>query len=900
MVHVEAVEVKRIPEMDSVEKIPEMDSVEKMPEMDSLEKIPEMDSVEKMPEMDSVEKIPEMDSVETMPEMDWVEKIPEMDSAEKMPEMDSVEKIPEMGPVEAVEKILNYSFENKSLLREALTPTSTSTMKSSMKSPLFERLEFLGDSVLGLAFTNHIHFEYPNLDLKEQRALRSINVCNEKFARNAVNHGLHKLLIHDGDHLVNVENFLEAVSKEDGPLWYARSVKAPKILADLVESIAGAVYVDLNLDIQRLWEIFRCLLEPMLTLKDLRQQQKPVNMLSRLGDKLKRRIEIRCRDCKDGGITAEVYLDDTCIASGSAKQVCVAKMLAATEALRKLSESEPVEKVISDSVLVVEAEDTKGKLSEICSTEKLQIQTGSSSLPSTSGTLLTEMTPTTDEDCLHVEPEDVKGKMVETCSTRKLPLQNGSSGLPTASENPLTYEMTQKQMVIDEYSLEVEPVYAKAKLREICTKRKWPNPIFSIEEVGVKHDKRFVCSVKIKIPTMEGAFHTKGEERARKKEAENSSAYHMLRALKSPLMSLVLRSPEMQESVGKKKKKNLQRKMIREMDSVEVEAVEKILKYSFVNKGLLKDALTRSPYEKLSSVSRLQFLGGAALSLAFTTHFYLSYPNYEPKELTPLRWINITKEKFGRDAIKHGLYQFLIGEVPDEKARKFIEAVSKEDDPLPYGGISNAPRILGDVIETVAGAIYIDVNFDVRRLWEICRFLFEPVYTLDDLRRQPQPLATLFRLADKHGKRVEFRYCDGEPYGPTVAQVYLDDTYIACGNPRGDIHHAKLTAAKKALQKLSEGMPIEMVVDEDSLDIEIEDAKEKLIEICNKRKWPNPIYSIEKAGKGLVCSAVKIETPTEEGTLYIKGDKNKKRKIAENSSASLMIRALKFHLKDDL
>ncbi|CAH2046367.1 unnamed protein product [Thlaspi arvense] len=501
-----------------------------------------------------------------------------------------------------------------------------------MKSPLFERLEFLDDSVLGLAFTNHIHIEYPNLNLKELRELRAVNVCNEKLARVAVNHGLYQFIL-GGDPSpssdVKVKEFSEEVSKEDDPFSYGGSVKARKILSDLVESIAGAVYVDVNFDIQRLWEIFRCLLEPMFTLEDLRQQQEPLTMLSQLGDKLGRRIDVRC--CKDGdsSITAEVYLDDTCIASGSAKHVCAAKMLVAEAALRKLSESEPVEKV---DCVVVEAEDTKGKSSEICSTEKLQIQTGSSSsLPTTSeNPLAYELTPTKmviDEDCVHVEvePGDVKGKMFEIRSTEKLPLSENtsdyemaknkevvdkdslkvnhedgkgklseacsttrklqiqtrpssslcthriqtrsSSYMCTSCENLLTYEMTQNQMGIDEDSLEIEPEDAKSRLIVICGNQKWPMPIYSFEEVRGTPHTRFVCSVKIEIPTIEATFQMKGDEKARKKEAENSSSYHMLRALKSPLLSLVIRNLEMQESLEKnlqtpessvEKKKNLQ------------------------------------------------------------------------------------------------------------------------------------------------------------------------------------------------------------------------------------------------------------------------------------------------------------------------------------------------------
>lgn len=53
---------------------------------------------------------------------------------------------------------------------------------------------------------------------------------------------------------------------------------------------------------------------------------------------------------------------------------------------------------------------------------------------------------------------------------------------------------------------------------------------FSVEEGS--NGKRFVCSAKIKVPTVEGTLCMKGDERSKKKEAESSAAYHMIRALR--------------------------------------------------------------------------------------------------------------------------------------------------------------------------------------------------------------------------------------------------------------------------------------------------------------------------------------------------------------------------------
>lgn len=44
----------------------------------------------------------------------------------------------------------------------------------------------------------------------------------------------------------------------------------------------------------------------------------------------------------------------------------------------------------------------------------------------------------------------------------------------------------------------------------------------------------------------------------------------------------------------------------------------------------------------------------------------------------------------------------------------------KEDDPFPSYGRRKTPKLLSDLVQSVAGAVYIDMNFDVKRLWEVC------------------------------------------------------------------------------------------------------------------------------------------------------------------------------------
>ncbi|XWS09769.1 hypothetical protein CRYUN_Cryun39dG0017800 [Craigia yunnanensis] len=325
-------------------------------------------------------------------------------------------------------------------------------------------------------------------------------------------------------------------------------------------------------------------------------------------------------------------------------------------------------------------------------------------------------------------------------------------------------------------------------------------------------------------------------------------------------------------------------------------AVERILNYSFRNRRLLEEALTHSSYSDSTSYQRLEFVGDAALGLALTNHVFLAYPKLDPGQLSLIRAANISTEKLARVAIKHSLFQFVrhnaIG--LEHKVREFAEVVSQEDDPVSYGGSMKAPKILADIVESIAAAVYVDIDFNLTKLWVIFRGLLEPIVTLEHLQQQPQPVTLLFEFCQKQGKHVDIKHWKTEL--KNIASVYVDGEFVASGSSEQK-EIAKLNAARGALHKLSESMPVDLNafgingIDGSS---EIEGAKQKLHELCGKKKWPKPIYELEKdegrPHEKKFVSSVKI--PTVDGTLYITGDEKSRVKEAENSAASFMIRAL--------
>jgi len=125
-----------------------------------------------------------------------------------------------------LELSLAHHFTRPELLRQALTHRSHS-------SPHNERLEFLGDSVLNCTVATLLFQQFPNLKEGELSRLRANLVRQEALAEIAAD-----LKLGDALHLG------EGELKSGG-------FRRPSILADALEAIFGAIYLDAGFDAAR-------------------------------------------------------------------------------------------------------------------------------------------------------------------------------------------------------------------------------------------------------------------------------------------------------------------------------------------------------------------------------------------------------------------------------------------------------------------------------------------------------------------------------------------------------------------------------------------------------------------------------------------------------------------------
>ncbi|KAL2483030.1 RNAse II-like 1 [Forsythia ovata] len=148
------------------------------------------------------------------------------------------------------------------------------------------------------------YFLYPDLQPGDLTRLRAANVDTEKLARAALKHHLYKFLRHNKPFLARqIKEFEDAVVEY--PLHSWGLIDAPKALADIVESLIGAIYIDSNSSMNITCQITKDLLQPVITRESV--QTHPVTMLYEICQKNGRKVNIRDSWRKTGEI--EIFVD---------------------------------------------------------------------------------------------------------------------------------------------------------------------------------------------------------------------------------------------------------------------------------------------------------------------------------------------------------------------------------------------------------------------------------------------------------------------------------------------------------------------------------------------------------------------------------------------------------------
>lgn len=133
--------------------------------------------------------------------------------------------------ISQLEKKLSYTFNNKELIHQALKHRSYLSVTNECRIISNERLELLGDSVLGLVVTEYLYKKYQSKEEGDLTAMKSLLVSRKILARVAREIGIGKYI------LLN-----DAEEKSGGR-------DRSSIIADAFEAVVGAMYLDGGLDV---------------------------------------------------------------------------------------------------------------------------------------------------------------------------------------------------------------------------------------------------------------------------------------------------------------------------------------------------------------------------------------------------------------------------------------------------------------------------------------------------------------------------------------------------------------------------------------------------------------------------------------------------------------------------
>lgn len=218
-----------------------------------------------------------------------------------------------------LEEEIGYCFKDKNLIKNALTHTSYA-YENNVKSN--EKLEFLGDSILEFLSSTYIYEKYPNLKEGEMTKVRAQVVCEESLYKIAKMHNF-------GDFL-----YLGKSEKMTG------GKDNPAILADSVEAMIAAMYIDGGLDVTRKFIIKNLENEIKLASQNVGvKDYKTVlqEILQKHGD-----VDIKYKIIKESGpdhnktFVSEVIYNGKVLATGQGKSKKQAEMDAAKFAIEAM------------------------------------------------------------------------------------------------------------------------------------------------------------------------------------------------------------------------------------------------------------------------------------------------------------------------------------------------------------------------------------------------------------------------------------------------------------------------------------------------------------------------------------------------------------------------------------
>uniref|UniRef100_A0A8D1LSR7 Endoribonuclease Dicer n=1 Tax=Sus scrofa TaxID=9823 RepID=A0A8D1LSR7_PIG len=251
------------------------------------------------------------------------------------------------------------------------------------------------------------------------------------------------------------------------------------------------------------------------------------------------------------------------------------------------------------------------------------------------------------------------------------------------------------------------------------------------------------------------------------------------------------------------------------------ENFERKINYSFKNKAYLLQAFTHASYHYntiTDCYQRLEFLGDAILDYLITKHLYEDPRQHSPGVLTDLRSALVNNTIFASLAVKYDYHKYFKAVSPelfhviddfvqfqleknemqgmDSELRRSEEDEEKEED-------IEVPKAMGDIFESLAGAIYMDSGMSLEVVWQVYYPMMRPLIEKFSANVPRSPVRELLEMEPETAKfSPAERTYDGK--------VRVTVEVVGKGKFKGvgrSYRIAKSAAARRALRSLKANQP---------------------------------------------------------------------------------------------
>lgn len=215
-----------------------------------------------------------------------------------------------------LEKKIGYTFQNRALLKQAVTHSSFANEQKINRQKHYERLEFLGDAVLELVSSDFLFQTHPEMPEGQLTKLRASMVCEPALAYCAKD--------------LTLDSYIQLGKGEEATGGRYRD----SIVSDVMEAVIGAIYLDGGMEPARTY-IHRFILS------DLENKQLFLDSKTNLQEYMQQNLkkEFHYRLVEESGpehdkvFLVEVVMEDKVLGRGKGRTKKAAEQQAAYEAL---------------------------------------------------------------------------------------------------------------------------------------------------------------------------------------------------------------------------------------------------------------------------------------------------------------------------------------------------------------------------------------------------------------------------------------------------------------------------------------------------------------------------------------------------------------------------------------